>query len=82
MQYTFSPVRYGFEWTKDWYTMDYDAAKKKAMAARTKKAKELKAKGYNVRKFTLSNQRLTMGGIGTGHPEITIVCSVYMLNAD
>lgn len=82
LQESFSPVRFGFEWTSDgWYKFDREAASKAAMSARRKRAKELKAKGWTVRNWTLSNQRVTLGGIGSGNPEITQIVSVYMLNA-
>ena len=81
MQQTFNPIDYGFEWTKDgWYRFDYDGAHKRALAARNKRAKELRARGQTVRVSTLKNQRITRGGIGTSNPEITQVVSVYMLN--
>lgn len=80
-QISFSPVRFGFEWTEDWYTFDRKQAAKLARQARSEKAKELRAKGWDVRLWTLKDQRLTMGGIGSGRPEITVYCSVYMLDA-
>jgi hypothetical protein len=79
-QRMFNPVDYGFRWEQDWYKFDAEKARKAAMAARRKMAKELKAEGYTPRSFTLSNQRITRGGIGSGHPEITQIVSVYGLN--
>lgn len=82
LQESFNPVRFGFEWTSDsWYKFDRETASKAAMSARRKRAKELKAQGYSVRNWTLSNQRMTLGGIGSDNPEITQIVSVYMLNA-
>lgn len=80
-QMTFNPIRYGFEWTQDWYTFDARSAEKKALAARNAEVKRLKTEGRTVKTFTLSKQQLTMGGIGSGHPEITVIVSVYGLNA-
>lgn len=82
LQETFNPIAFTFEWTDDgWYKFDYESARKQAMAARRKRAKELKAQGFTVKSFTLSNQRITRGGIGSEHPEITQIVSVYGLNA-
>ena len=82
LQETFNPIAYTFEWTDDgWYRFDYETARRQAMAARRKSAKELRAEGFTVSSFTLNNQRITRGGIGSGHPEITQVVSVYGLNA-
>ena len=78
-QHVFDPTAFCFKWTKDWYEWDRDAAHAEAKAARAAKAKELKAKGVSFRLATLPNQRLTMGGIGTEHPEIDLNCTVYMI---
>lgn len=80
-QEIFDPVEYGFEWTTDgWYKFDYETSRKAAIAARREMAKELKASGHKIRFFTLRNQRITLGGIGSRHPEITQIVSVYGLN--
>lgn len=81
IQETFNPIRYSFHWVNDWYTFNYDEARKLALAARRKRAKELRGAGWTVRTFTLRNQYMTLGGIGTGHPEITQVVSVFVINA-
>jgi hypothetical protein len=80
-QQMFNPIDYGFTWDGDWYKFNYEAARKAAMAARSKRTKELKAQGWTVKSFTLSDQRITRGGIGSKHPEITQIVSVYGLNA-
>ena len=80
-QQMFNPVDYGFKWDGDWYRFDYETVRKAAMTARSKRAKELKAQGWTVKSFTLSDQRITRGGIGSEHPEITQIVSVYGLNA-
>ena len=81
MQQTFNPIDYGFEWTEDgWYSFD-ENARKEALRARNKEAKRLREQGYNVRCFTLSNQLMSKGGIGSGRPHIQLVVSVYGLNA-
>lgn len=80
--YTFNPIDYGFEWTNDgWYRFDYEQARKDAMAARRAKAKEMRKAGYTVRMSTISGQHITKGGIGSGHPEIHKIVSVYRMTA-
>lgn len=81
MQKIFSPARYTFEWTEDWYTWDDDKAHKLALRARNAEAKQLKQEGYRVVKRTLRNQLITQGGIGSGHPEISLVVNCYMVDA-
>lgn len=77
MQRTFSET---IRFTPDgWYAHEPDGAKK-AMQARNQFAKEQKAKGYKVSKFSLPNQLLTFGGINTNHPEIEIVTTCYGVN--
>lgn len=80
-QISFNPVDYHFEWTNDWYTWNREQAIKDARKARSAKAKQLRKDGWNVRLWSLSNQRITRGGIGSGHPEITAIVSVYYINA-
>jgi len=79
-QRSFNPVDYHFRWTTDWYEWDYEAAHKAALKARNEEAKRLADKGYKVRKSTLRNQRITRGGIGSGHPEIDHVVTIYQLD--
>ena len=79
-QLTFSPIDYGFEWTHDWYEWDSKAAHKAARRDRDNQAKELLAQGKTVRKFSLGKQLVSRGGIGSGHPHIELVISVYGLN--
>jgi len=77
MQEFFSPQ---IEWTSDgWYKMA-DDAEKQAMQRRNARAKELKAQGFEVSKGSHSNQLLSFGGIGSGHPHIEILCNCYNLN--
>jgi hypothetical protein len=81
MQQTYDPIDYGFEFTADWYKFDYASARKMALKARNKAKKYYEAMGcYDVRTFTLSNQLRTMGGIGSNHPEISVIVSVFGLN--
>lgn len=82
MQLMFNPINYGFEFTPDgWYKFDRKAAHKAALSARNAKAKELRKVGKRVVLFTLADQLITRGGIGSGHPQIENVVSVYGLNA-
>lgn len=78
---TFDPIHYGFEFTADWYTFDSLAAHKAARSARINRAKELRKAGYNVMVSKDSKQLRTMGGIGSGHPQIEEVVSIYRLTA-
>lgn len=81
VQASYNPIDYDFRWTKDWYDWDSKAAHKKAMQDRDKVAAEYKAKGYKVKKFTSRGQLVRRGGIGSGHPEIDEVVTVYGFNA-
>jgi len=81
-QRTFNPINYGFEFTADgWYKFDRKDATAKARKARDTEARELKAEGYTVRKWSEPNQLITRGGIGSGHPQIEEVVTVFGLNA-
>lgn len=72
-----------FRWTDDgWYTFDRPAAHKQAKHVRDCRVRSLRAVGKTVRVWTLRNQRITRGGIGTGHPEIDLVVNVYMLESE
>lgn len=82
-QQIFNPIKYGFEWTTDgWYKFDVQAAEKKALGERNAEIKRLKAAGRKPKAFTLSKQQMTHGGIGSGHPEISVVVSVYGINCE
>jgi len=74
---SFSPVDYDWKWTKDWYDWDSKAGHKKAMQERNKVAAEYKAKGYTVKKSTVRGQLITRGGIGSGHPQIEEIVTVF-----
>lgn len=78
-QQTFNPIDYGFTWTNNWYTFDRKLAHSQALKARNAKAKELKAKDYNVVKSTMRNQLISKGGIGSGKPHIELYVNIYML---
>lgn len=69
-----------FGWEGDWYRWDPKAAQKSALKARNARAKELERAGYKVSKFSLGNQLLRRGGIGSGHPDIEIVVKCYVIN--
>jgi hypothetical protein len=79
-QQVYDPIDYGFQFTADWYTFNRAEASKLALKARNEAAKKYAELGYEVRKFILSNQLRTMGGIGSNHPEISVIVSVYGLN--
>lgn len=80
-QQTFNPIDYTWNWTATWYAWNRTEAHKQALAARNAEAKKLRQQGKRVHCQTLKGQRITRGGIGSGHPQIEQVVSVYMLNA-
>lgn len=79
-QHAFNPVDYGFVWTDDWYLFDHKYAHSCALKARNIAVKALRKSGYKVTNFTLRGQKITKGGIGSGHPEITLIVNVYGYN--
>ena len=88
IQQNYSPTDYAFEWTKPepgktfgWYKWDRQAGTKAALQARNAEAKRLKGLGYLVTKYTMKDQQLTLGGIGTPYPEVNFTVNVYMLSA-
>ena len=78
-QMSFNPVDYGFEWKGDWYCFDSEMAHKKAKEERDVEAKRLRSEGYRIKKYSERNQLITRGGIGSGHPQIEEIVTVYML---
>ena len=80
-QIIFNPIDFGFKWTNDgWYTFDSKTAQKAALKARNAFAKEEKAKGKRVSCFSLPNQLVREGGIGSGKPDVEFVVNVYGVN--
>ena len=83
MQLSFSPINFCFAWTADnWYSWDAKEARSQARKARDAEAKRLVSQGKKVHKFTLPNQLLRRGGIGSGKPDVEFVCPVYYLNVE
>ena len=81
-QCVFNPIDYGFSFTDDgWYSWDRKAAHKAALAARNAEARRLKKMGKRVQTFSSANQLISRGGIGSGHPHIEEVVTVYGFNA-
>ena len=82
VQRTFNPADYEFEW-KTWndYSWNRKAAHKAALRARNDEVRRLRREGYNVTTFTLRDQIVSKGGIGTvrGHFDFCVNC--YGLNA-
>jgi len=75
---SYNPANYNFTWTEDgWYAWDSKAAHAAAKAARDADARIAKASGCTVHKSASRGQRIRRGGIGTGHPEIDLVVTVY-----
>ena len=82
MQHIFNPLNFGFTWTADnWYNFDHEAAHKEALKARNAMARKLRKEGHKVSCFSLPNQLVSRGGIGSGHPHIELVINSYGLNA-
>lgn len=81
-QQIFNPVDFGFAWTDDgWYAWDHKLGRELAMQARDKAAKVAQAEGKQVRKFSLPNQLVSLGGIGSGRPHIEEVVTCFWFNA-
>lgn len=78
-QTSFNPANY-MEWTENWYNFDSKEAHKRAMKARNAEAKRLKATGKQVFCGSRPGQLITRGGIGSGHPEISMIVTVYYLS--
>ena len=78
----FRPIHFGFTWTDDgWYRFDHNAAHKAAFLARNARARQLRRSGKKVRMWMLKGQLVSQGGIGSGHPHIELVVTVYCLTA-
>lgn len=76
-----NPIDYGFEWTDDgWYSFDRKSSTSKALKARNATAKQLTAQGKNVRCWSMPNQLITRGGIGSGKPQIQVIVNVFCIN--
>jgi hypothetical protein len=75
----FDPIKTGFKWVSGdgmgWY--DYDAgAEKNARRDRDAAARAARKVGRTV-KCSVTRSLRTMGGIGTNHPEISLVVPIY-----
>jgi hypothetical protein len=63
-----------------WYEFDEKEAAKVAKARRDEAARKAKADGYGVKKFSMRNQSIRRGGIGSPYPEIDAVVHCYGVN--
>jgi len=80
-QQIFNPINYFFNWSNDWYQWNSKKAHEEAKRLRDKEAKRLKEEeGFKVKKFTIKNQLITRGGIGSGKPEISEIVTCYCLD--
>lgn len=76
--HTVNPINHGFAWTDDgWYVFDSKAAHAEARKVRDREAAEYKASGRAVRKFSQAGCLMTRGGIGSGHPQIEEIVTVF-----
>ena len=80
IQRTFNPVDYKWEWTEGWYRWDRTEAHKLALQARNQAAKAARKAGYTVQCFSLRDQLITRGGIGSKHSQIEQVVTCYGVN--
>lgn len=80
IQRLFSGDDYGFRWVGDWYEYDSNGGAL-ARKARDQEAKRLKSEGWTVKKFSLGQQLVSKGGIGSGRPHIELFVPCYGLNA-
>ena len=83
MQRTFNPADFEFQWTDDgWYEWDHAEAHKMALRERNAAARTLRKEGRRVRSFSNPGQRISRGGIGSGHPHIELIVNVYGFDAN
>jgi len=80
-QQIFSPTDYNFDWDGDWYKWDAKSGRSAALKARNAQARKLAKLGYTVKKFSMRDQRISKGGIGSGHPHVEFWVTVYGFNA-
>lgn len=81
-QTSISPIDFGFSWTSDWYEWDSKAAHKQALQMRNDIVRKMKKDGVKCTAWTLPGQLVKRGGIGSGHPEIEEIVSVYYVSHD
>ncbi len=77
---TFNPVDYNFRWTEDWYEFDSVAATLAAKKARDNEARQLRSEGLSIKCESFRNQFITRGGVGSGHPEVNFLVTVYTVS--
>lgn len=77
MQQTYCGADYDWKWNDDWYEWDRAAGNRAALKARNADAQRLVSYGYTVRKFSLGDQLISRGGIGSGKPHIEVWAKVY-----
>lgn len=82
-----SPADYCFEWTSPTpdspmgdYTWDRAKAHAQALRDRNQIAITLSRSDHNPRSFSIRDQTITLGGIGSGHPQIELAVTIYGLN--
>ena len=81
-QTMFNPVNYEFNWTDDgsehgWYEWDRAKAHKAALKARNMALKAMRLRDVRATAFSIPDQLITRGGIGSGHPQVEFVVNVY-----
>jgi hypothetical protein len=81
-QTIFCAIDYGFKWTDDWYEWDRKEAIKHAKQQRNEALKHLRSLGVKCTPFSLGDQLVSKGGIGSGHPHIEEWSRAYGINHD
>jgi hypothetical protein len=89
MDAVYDPTDYCFEWTPPedptnpfdvgWYKWDSVKAHEEAKAARDAHYNEMKKKGRKVKRSQMRNQLITRGGIGSEHPQVEFLVTIYRL---
>lgn len=75
---SFNPADFEFSWTRDgWYEWDGEKAHAEAKRERDAVAREARKQGRKVKCWSNRGQQITRGGIGSGHPEIDMLVTVY-----
>lgn len=86
-QETFLPTNYAFNWTQPrdksnpldlgWYEWDRKEGHKLARKARDERYKQLRQEGKTPFKYSSKDSLITKGGIGSAHPQVEFIVTVY-----
>jgi hypothetical protein len=73
----FNPINFGFTWTEGWYSWDQKAAHAAARRDRDGMMRSLRQIGRTVKATSQAGCLMSRGGIGSGHPYIEEIVTVY-----